>query len=139
MDEAPASDTAQARRDYLGNLPRAELHEMIAEMSERQQRSVPHHWHLLAHAGQCAPPGPWSTWLMLAGRGFGKTRAGAEWVRAIAEHDPRARIALVGASLAEARAVMVEGPSGLLATARARHRPHFEPSRRRLCWSAGRR
>lgn len=52
--------------------------------------------------------GAWRIWLML-GRGFGKTRAGAEWVRGIAERDGSARIALVGASLQEARSVMVEG------------------------------
>ena len=73
----------------------------------------------------------------MAGRGFGKTRAGAEWVRANAEADPAARIALVGASLPEARAVMVEGESGLLATAPTRRRPLFEPSLRRVTWPNG--
>jgi len=74
-------------------------------------------WHFLARPAQLAPAGDWRIWLMMAGRGFGKTRAGAEWVRAIAERDPEARIALVGATLGEARSVMVEGASGLLAVA----------------------
>lgn len=73
----------------------------------------------------------------MAGRGFGKTRAGAEWVRAIAESDHTARIALVAASLNEARAIMVEGDSGLLAITRLRYRPIFEPSRRLLRWPGG--
>ena len=73
----------------------------------------------------------------MAGRGYGKTRAGAEWVREVAEADPTARIALVGASLGEARRVMVEGPSGLLAIARPKKRPAFEPSKRQLTWPTG--
>jgi phage terminase large subunit-like protein len=73
----------------------------------------------------------------MAGRGYGKTRAGAEWVRSIAENDPTARIALVGDSLGEARRVMVEGPSGLLAISRPKRRPAFEPSKRQLTWPNG--
>jgi predicted phage terminase large subunit-like protein len=78
----------------------------------------------------------WRTWLIMAGRGFGKTRAGAEWVRMIAETDPAARIALVGATMSEARAVMVEGDSGLLAISHEL-RPRYEPSLGRLTWPGG--
>src|SRR3546814_10497328 len=74
---------------------------------------------------------------MLAGRGFGKTRAGAEWVRSVAESDPKARIALVGATLGEARAVMVEGASGILAVAPWWNRPVFAPALRKLVWRNG--
>ena len=73
----------------------------------------------------------------MAGRGFGKTRAGAEWVREIAAANPDARIALVGASLGEARAVMIEGESGILAVSPPRRRPKFEPTLRRLSWPNG--
>jgi len=75
-----------------------------------------------AHGGQQLP-GPlpngaeWAIWLMMAGRGFGKTRAGAEWVTAKARANPGARIALVGATADEVAKVMIEGPSGLLAVA----------------------
>ena len=79
----------------------------------------------------------WRTWLICAGRGFGKTRAGAEWARDIAERDPAARIALVGASLGEVRSVMVEGESGLLSIGLPQQRPQFEPSLRRLVWPNG--
>lgn len=65
-----------------------------------------------------APHNPWRTGLICAGRGFGKTRAGAEWVRGVARANPGARIALVRANLAEVRNVMVEGDSGVLAPAR---------------------
>jgi phage terminase large subunit-like protein len=94
-------------------------------------------WSQWAHAGQLPPAGDWRVWLILAGRGFGKTRAGAEWVRAQAEADGGLRIALVAATMAEARAVMVEGDSGLLTIAPPARRPKFEPSLRRLTWPNG--
>ncbi|WP_235901255.1 DNA-packaging protein [Pontixanthobacter aquaemixtae] len=92
---------------------------------------------LTAHPGQLPPSGDWRVWLVMGGRGFGKTRAGAEWVRSIAESDPFARIALVATSLGEARSVMVEGESGLIACSPAGQRPKFEPSLHRLRWPNG--
>ena len=76
-------------------------------------------------------------WLMMAGGGFGKTRAGAEWVHRLAMTGRR-RIALVAASIDEARRVMVEGVSGMLAVSR-RHKVKlkWEPSRNELCWPKG--
>jgi len=94
-------------------------------------------WPVHAHRGQLPPPGDWSVWLIMAGRGFGKTRAGAEWVRFAAESDPGARIALVAATLGEARSVMVEGESGILACCPPHRRPQFEPSLQRLTWPSG--
>jgi phage terminase large subunit-like protein len=95
-------------------------------------------WAVWGRLPQHPPAGwGWRTWLILAGRGFGKTRAGAEWVRSIAENNPGARIALVGATLAEARSVMVEGGSGLLAIAPEGDRPRYEPSLGRLVWPTG--
>jgi phage terminase large subunit-like protein len=74
----------------------------------------------------------------MAGRGFGKTRAGAEWVNGLAVARPGARIALVGATLAEARTVMVEGVSGLITVARNRgRRLKWEPTLGRLKWPNG--
>lgn len=95
------------------------------------------HWDLWARPEQLAPPGDWQVWLICAGRGFGKTRAGAEWVRFIARREPDSRIALISASLAEVRAVMVEGESGILACSPPHRRPVFEPSLRRLTWPNG--
>lgn len=89
--------------------------------------------------GQMEPAGDgWRTWLMMAGRGFGKTRAGAEWIFRLAESRRGVQIALVGATIAEARAVMVEGVSGLLAVAKShRRRLNWEPSLGRLTWPNG--
>jgi phage terminase large subunit-like protein len=85
-------------------------------------------WGSWAHGGQVAPPGDWRTWVLMAGRGFGKTLAGAQWVRS-AVTKPEAviggggealEIALVGATIDEARRVMVDGRSGLLTVAAER-------------------
>lgn len=109
----------------------------LRELSEEERRELRYHWKLWARARQLPPPGDWTTWLILAGRGFGKTRAGAEWVRGVCQARPDARFALVGASLGEVRAVMVEGESGILAACPPGQVPVFEPSLRRLTWGNG--
>ena len=96
----------------------------------------------LAHAHQeprahAQNGGDWTTWLMLGGRGAGKTRAGAEWVRDVAQGDGRARIALIGETEHEAREVMVEGVSGVLAVHRREERPQWISTRRRIEWKNG--
>lgn len=118
-------------------LPWAERRAELNRMTHEQRAKLPAIWQLWGHEGQLPPDGAWHTWRIMAGRGYGKTRAGAEWVRAICEKDPTARVALVGASLGEARRVMVEGESGLLAVSAANQRPVFEPSKRQLVWPKG--
>ncbi|KPF57618.1 ATP-binding protein [alpha proteobacterium AAP81b] len=83
---------------------------------------------------QLPPPGDWTIWVILAGRGFGKTRAGAEWVHSLAQERAGRRFALVGATYDAARRVMVEGESGLLSRS---PEVHFVPSLRRLRWANG--
>lgn len=90
-----------------------------------------------AHGGQLPPEGDWHVWLLMAGRGFGKTRAGAEWLWAQARSTPGAQLALVGASIDEVAQVMVEGPSGLIALARAGEAVAWRRSRKRLDFSNG--
>ncbi len=109
----------------------------IDGLTDAAAAGLAQHWEFWARPEQMAPRGPWRIWLIMAGRGFGKTRAGAEWVRAIGEALPDARIALVAANLAEARSIMVEGQSGLLAIAPDALKPHWEPSLRRLRWPGG--
>lgn len=94
-------------------------------------------WAYWRRAAQVPPEGDWRGWFIMAGRGFGKTRMAAEWVRSVAEKDGEARIALVAATLHEARTIMVEGESGLLAIAPPHCRPVYEPSLRRLSWPSG--
>jgi len=97
-------------------------------------------WPLWAAEKQRAPAGDWATWLILGGRGAGKTRAGAEWVRACAlgTGGPAVgRIALVGETHLAARDVMIEGESGLLAIHPRAERPAWNAGRRRLEWPNG--
>lgn len=94
-------------------------------------------WEVRARDSQYPPDGDWRAWLICAGRGFGKTRTGAETVRIWAEDDPKARIALVGRTAADVRDVMVEGESGILAVCPEKQRPVYEPSKRRLTWPNG--
>ena len=90
-----------------------------------------------AHPGQEAPGGDWRNWVIMAGRGFGKTRAGAEWVRSIADTNQNAKIALIAASLGEARSVMVEGESGIMSVFPPESTPVYEASLRRISFRNG--
>ena len=130
--------TAIDRRNWLIALDRPSRSNFLEDdLNEAERQQLAGFWPYWARHEQMPPTGDWRVWLICAGRGFGKTRAGAEWVRKIAQADPQARIALVGSSLVEARAVMVEGESGLLACHKLAACPSFEPSLRRLTWPNG--
>jgi len=123
--------------DALFDADPEEVDAFFAKLSENECREWRWNWNLWGRKAQRAPHGDWRIWLVMAGRGFGKTRLGAEWVREQAEADPDARIALVAASLHEARSVMVEGESGLLSIGAPWRRPIYESSVRRLVWPNG--
>ena len=126
--------------EYLAVLFDAEetqVETFLGKLSDKESREWRWDWAVWGREDQHAPPGDWRVWLVMAGRGFGKTRLGAEWVRAQAEADPDARIALVAASLHEARSVMVEGESGLLSIGAPDRQPTYESSVRRLVWPNG--
>ncbi|WFS03003.1 DNA-packaging protein [Rhizobium tumorigenes] len=95
-------------------------------------------WEIAGRDHQRPPPGCWRSWLLLGGRGSGKTRAGAEWVHGLASAGDRSdlHIALVAETLGDAREVMIDGVSGICRIARLK-RPDFEISRRRLVWPNG--
>lgn len=93
-------------------------------------------WPEMARADQLPPAGDWSIWMLLGGRGSGKTRAGAEWIRAQVKSGFR-RIALIAPTYSDAREVMLLGESGLLALGPPNERPSYLPSRRRLEWPNG--
>jgi len=101
----------------------ADRRRLVEELPVAHQRTLLEQWPVWAHQGQLPASDDWRVWLIRAGRGFGKTRAGAEWVSAVARRRPDARIALVGATMDDVHKVMVEGQSGLLAVAR-----HDEPT-----------
>ena len=129
--------------EQLADLDAARRAEIVAGLSTDEVLDLLYAWRLWARPNQVAPVGiagdptkPWDYWLILAGRGFGKTRSGAEWV-----HEQIAagvkRIALVARTAADIRDVVVEGESGILATAHPARRPTWNPSKRRLTWPNG--
>ena len=125
------------------------LHEeVLADLSDQDLAALYFDWQVWARDDQLPPlatesAAPWRTWLILGGRGAGKTRAGAEWVRAQAlglaplATVPAKRIALIGETMAQVRATMVEGVSGLLSVHRGVERPRFEVSKRQIVWPNG--
>lgn len=131
------STTGAELLNWLLAMPAAERLSYLARLTPAERAEMQHDWRLWARQGQLPPESDWHLWLVMAGRGFGKTRMGAEWVRGVAQSDPSARIALVASSLGEARSVMVEGESGVLPCSPPRRRPRFEPSLRRLIWPNG--
>lgn len=142
MNQDPAHET-RSLAESLSSLPASARTRLLSELSERRAEQLLHDWGFWARPQQLTPPGDWRTWLILAGRGFGKTRAGAEWVRGLVEGpSPLAagqcrRLALVAQTAADGRDVMVEGESGILAISRTDRRPLYEPSKRRLTWPSG--
>ncbi len=116
---------------------------MIAGLTTTEVDCLLWNWRFWSRADQRAPDGAWRNWVFMGGRGAGKTRAGAEWIRALVEgatphlKGERGRVALIGPALADVREVMIEGPSGLRAIAPREQRPAYEASRRRLVWPNG--
>ncbi len=149
MDDAPGISTSPPRgakswASWLASLSEAEREAFVEGLSGEAAACLPwlfDVWGLRAH--QMPPRGDWRTWVIMGGRGAGKTRAGAEWIRARAEGGtpmspgPCRRIALVGETFDEAREVMVEGPSGIRACSPPDRRPVYEATRRRLVWPNG--
>ena len=119
----------------LASLPEVERTTLLTALSDHDADEILHDWTFWARPDQLAPVGDWRVWLILAGRGFGKTRMGAEWVLQQVRRGRR-RIALIGETKADARDVMVEGESGILSCS-GEHRPLYEPSKRRLTWPNG--
>jgi len=127
---------------------RGRLDELLDGLTARELSRILADWEFIARDDQWPPDmaangAPWRQWLILGGRGAGKTRAGAEWVKGLALARPQfsatpvTRIALIGETAADVRDVMIEGVSGLLAIHGSRERPRWESSRRRLLWDTG--
>ncbi len=131
-------------RDFLSGLPAEEADALLDTLSPNAVLALPwlfEHWALAGH--QRPPESDWTTWIVLGGRGAGKTRAGSEWIRSQVEgarpSDPGAcsRVALVAETLDQAREVMVFGDSGLMRCTPPDRRPEWQATRRRLLWPNG--
>jgi len=128
----------QSVAEKLASLPANERAAAISQLSSDEAEALLHDWRgFLARPNQVAPDGDWSVWLLLAGRGFGKTRCGSEFIREEVTAGRARRIALVAETAADARDVMVEGDSGILGIYPEEERPLYEPSKRRLTWDNG--
>lgn len=107
----------------------------VATLSDDDVIALAFDWAFWARPNQMAPAGEWYTWLVLAGRGFGKTRLGAEWIREQVRDN--AMVNLIGATADDARDIMVEGESGILATCPPDERPNYKKYERKLIWPNG--
>lgn len=128
MDQFMAMDPVERRRRTLS-------------MSDEELAALPYMWELWARPNQMLPPDnilgdyAWVFWMIQAGRGYGKTRVGAETVRTWVRTSPI--VNLIGATADDARDIMIEGPAGILAICPDDERPKYEPSNRRLKWPNG--
>lgn len=123
-------------RSYLKRATPDEIREAVMSLSQQDAEALLYDWGLWARNNQLSPELPWVVWLCLAGRGWGKTRTGAEEVRSWVNQG-YGRIALVGRTAADVRDVMIQGESGLLAIYPKHERPRYIESKRRVEWSNG--
>lgn len=128
---------------WLASATPEEVDEFLASLSENALLALPWLFEFWALPHQLPPRGAWKTWVIMGGRGAGKTRAGSEWVRAEVEgpgpDDPgrSKRVALVGETVDQVREVMVMGESGILACSPPDRRPEWQASRQQLVWPNG--
>lgn len=122
--------------DTFLNSPPGQKHQVLDLAAEALLLQLDRDFRGTGTPAQLPPTGDWLIWLFLGGRGAGKTRAGAEWVRAQVKGGVR-RIALVGPTFNDVREVMIDGPSGLARIGIESERPRYEVSRKRLVWPNG--
>lgn len=124
--------------ESIASLPESERIEALEGLTEDQAQSILYDWRgMWARPNQLPPAGSWEFWLLLAGRGFGKTKTGAETVREWASEPLPAPIHIIAPTSADVRTVMIEGPSGLLSCYPAGAAPIYEPTRRKITWPNG--
>ena len=139
--QKPQAFNAQALRE----LPDDQVKEALSQLSPKQLESLHHDWSFWARPEQVEPKGDWNTWFINAGRGFGKTRAGVEWVREQVKKGHK-RIAAVAATNSDIERVMVKGESGFLSVCWSGDKtykgkemgyPEWSPTKRTLTWANG--
>jgi phage terminase large subunit-like protein len=123
--------------EILATMPEKAREQLIEELGVNGQEELLYSWDCWKRPKQGTPEGDWRVWLIMAGRGFGKTRTGAEFVREQISQGKAKRVALVGATAADVRDTMIEGESGLLSVFPPHQRPRYEPSKRRVTFHNG--
>ena len=124
-------------REWIASQSPQTLKAALNDLSPNALYALLYDWRTWARDKQLAPPGDWVHWVLLTGRGWGKTRTGAEWIRDRVESGKARRIHLVARTAADVRDTMVEGSSGILAISPPWDMPAYEPSKRRLTWPNG--
>jgi phage terminase large subunit-like protein len=117
--------------------PPSIVDEFFSSLTDEEAKALLYEWSFWARRKQKPPPGNWTYWLTLAGRGWGKTQTVVHWAIDKARDMPRSRGAIVAPTAADARDVLVEGASGILASSDPDFMPVYEPSKRRLTWPNG--
>ena len=129
---------ATALKNLSGAKARSEkISALLTALTTDDLQKLYFDWRLWARQDQLPPPQDWTSWLLLGGRGSGKTRAGAEFIRSFAARFSGARLALIGETHSDTRDVMIEGVSGMLPIHALDERPVFEKTRGRLLWPNG--
>ncbi len=141
VSRVPMTDEYFQRCRWFAHQPREKKLEIIKTLSDEEALIFKYTWEAWARDKQLAqieaPGYRWRNWIHLAGRGNGKTRTGAEWIRQQAESNKIERMILVARTAADVRDTMVEGESGILAISPPWFAPKYEPSKRRLTWPNG--
>ena len=140
--QPPPTPSNESLASSVSRLSREKRESLLTDLSDEDIQRLEYEWKFWARPNQLPPDeaqggGDWRVWMLLAGRGFGKTRCGAEWVRMMVETGQARRIALVAPTSSDTRDVMVLGESGILGVSPPWDRPHYEPSKRRLTWNSG--
>jgi len=123
--------------ELLASLSNEQRNALLAELSPKEAESLNWNWQFWARPKQIAPSTDWRVWMIRAGRGFGKSRTGAEMVRQRVESGRCRRISLVARTASDIRDVMIEGQSGIMRISPPWNRPKYEPTKRRLTWPNG--
>lgn len=137
--------TRQITAEKLRSLPKDQVKKALGSLSQGQLEELKHSWSFWARDAQIEPEGNWNTWFINAGRGFGKTRTGVEWVRDQVKKGKK-RIAAVAATNSDIERVMVKGESGFLSVCWKGDKtyagkkmgfPEWSPTKRSLTWENG--
>jgi phage terminase large subunit-like protein len=138
MIAIPRIENELSKAQQIALLPKAEQEAFFASLSEEEFKALEYDWSFWARPKQMVPPlGGWDIWLAMAGRGFGKTRAGVEALRYLINHHGYRWISIVARTAADVRDVLVEGPSGIMNVFPPWERPAYEPSKRRITFRNG--
>lgn len=134
MNESPAVSLASSLA-AKGIRTQEQITEVLRKLPPTDIAQLEYYWPFWARPNQLPPDGDWRFWLILTGRGWGKTRTGAEWVRSRVKESPL--VNLIGATADDARDIMIEGESGILAICPSSERPQYMKAERKLIWPNG--